>query len=85
VYTAYSATLLSHIAVAKPAVLPFSNLFELAKLSNWDAGCNKNDLFEVTASVIYFSNKMVYQSSKVTFENFMQYFSLANMCSGTSE
>ncbi|XP_042864089.1 glutamate receptor ionotropic, delta-1-like [Penaeus japonicus] len=50
VYTSYSATLVSHLAVEKPATLPFSNLFELSLQDGWDAGCNENDLFQVTAT-----------------------------------
>ena len=50
-YTSYSATLVSQLAVKRPAPLPFNNLFELSKQSGWDAGCNNNDLFQVTASV----------------------------------
>ncbi|XP_069991407.1 glutamate receptor ionotropic, kainate 2-like [Penaeus vannamei] len=50
VYTSYSATLVSHLAVEKPATLPFSNLFELSLQTGWDAGCNENDLFQVTAT-----------------------------------
>ncbi|XP_063841128.1 glutamate receptor-like [Scylla paramamosain] len=51
VYTSYSATLVSHFAVEQPAPLPFSNLRDLSRQSGWDAGCNNNDLFQVTASV----------------------------------
>lgn len=51
VYTSYSATLVSHLAVEKPAALPFTNLLGLSQQTDWDAGCNKNDLFQVTASV----------------------------------
>ncbi|KAK8372523.1 hypothetical protein O3P69_007848, partial [Scylla paramamosain] len=51
VYTSYSATLVSHLAVEQPASLPFSNLRDLSRQSGWDAGCNNNDLFQVTASV----------------------------------
>ncbi|XP_063855727.1 glutamate receptor 4-like [Scylla paramamosain] len=51
VYTSYSATLVSHLAVEQPAPLPFSNLRDLSRQSGWDAGCNNNDLFQVTASV----------------------------------
>ncbi|KAK8375254.1 hypothetical protein O3P69_012690 [Scylla paramamosain] len=36
---------------ARPAPLPFSNLRDLSRQSGWDAGCNNNDLFQVTASV----------------------------------
>ncbi|XP_063881027.1 glutamate receptor ionotropic, kainate 5-like [Scylla paramamosain] len=50
VYTSYSATLVSHLAVEQPAPLPFSNLRDLSRQSGWDAGCNNNDLFQVTAS-----------------------------------
>ncbi|XP_063845570.1 glutamate receptor ionotropic, kainate 5-like isoform X2 [Scylla paramamosain] len=50
VYTSYSATLVSHLAVEQPAPLPFTDLRGLSRQSGWDAGCNKNDLFQVTAS-----------------------------------
>ncbi|XP_069192972.1 glutamate receptor 1 [Procambarus clarkii] len=50
VYTAYSATLMAHLAVEKPAPLPFSNLRQLSRQTRWDAGPNNNDLFQVTAS-----------------------------------
>ncbi|XP_064087140.1 glutamate receptor 1-like [Macrobrachium nipponense] len=50
VYTSYSATLVSHLAVERPASLPFSNLRELSLQPDWNAGCNENDLFQVTAS-----------------------------------
>ncbi|XP_047738020.1 uncharacterized protein LOC125178404 [Hyalella azteca] len=50
VFTAYTATLTSYLAVVFPATLPFSNLFELSKHSEWGAGCVKDDLFQVTAS-----------------------------------
>ncbi|XP_050710442.1 glutamate receptor-like [Eriocheir sinensis] len=50
VYTAYSATLVSHLTVEQPAALPFNNLQQLARQSGWDAGCNNNDLFQVTAT-----------------------------------
>ncbi|XP_063858059.1 uncharacterized protein LOC135099599 [Scylla paramamosain] len=49
VYTSYSATLVSHLAVEQPAPLPFSNLRDLSRQSGWDAGCNNNDLFQVIA------------------------------------
>ncbi|XP_063875809.1 uncharacterized protein LOC135108584 isoform X2 [Scylla paramamosain] len=48
VYTSYSATLASHLAVEQPVTLPFSNLQELFRQSGWDAGCNNNDLFKQT-------------------------------------
>ena len=54
IYTSYSATLVSQLAVIKPATLPFSDMFQLSKLPNWDAGNMKNDLFEVVASVSKF-------------------------------
>ncbi|XP_069956158.1 glutamate receptor ionotropic, delta-1-like isoform X2 [Cherax quadricarinatus] len=50
VYSSYSATLVSNLAVEKPAPLPFSNLLQLSRQKNWDAGVNNNDLFQVTAS-----------------------------------
>ncbi|XP_068242185.1 glutamate receptor 1-like [Palaemon carinicauda] len=50
VCTSYSATLVSHLAVERPASLPFSNLLELSLQPDWNAGCNENDLFQVTAS-----------------------------------
>ncbi|KAK8372997.1 hypothetical protein O3P69_009681 [Scylla paramamosain] len=46
VYTSYSATLVSHLAVEQSVTLPFSNLQELSRQSGWDAGCNNNDLFK---------------------------------------
>ncbi|XP_042205817.1 glutamate receptor ionotropic, delta-1-like [Homarus americanus] len=50
VYTSYSATLVSHLAVERPAALPFSDLRQLSYQTDWDAGVNNNDLFQVTAS-----------------------------------
>ena len=55
IFTSYSATLVSLLTVVKPAPLPFSNMFELSKLKDWDAGNYQNDLFEVVASVRFFA------------------------------
>ncbi|XP_066979238.1 glutamate receptor 1-like isoform X2 [Macrobrachium rosenbergii] len=57
VYTSYSATLVSHLAVERPASLPFSNLLELSLQPDWNAGCNENDLFQVTASQTCLNSK----------------------------
>ncbi|KAK4321415.1 hypothetical protein Pmani_007770 [Petrolisthes manimaculis] len=50
VFTSYSATLVSHLAVERPATLPFSTLQQLSRQTGWDAGVNNNDLFQVTAT-----------------------------------
>ena len=53
IYTAYSATLVANLAVTSSVPLPFSDLYGLVKeKNNWDAGNVRNDLFEVTASVM---------------------------------
>ncbi|XP_071521396.1 uncharacterized protein [Panulirus ornatus] len=50
VYASYSATLVSHLTVERPTALPFSDLGQLSRQSDWDAGVNRNDLFQVIAS-----------------------------------
>ncbi|XP_068242539.1 glutamate receptor 1-like [Palaemon carinicauda] len=52
VYTSYSAKLTSQLAVEKPTPLPFSNLNELSYQTDWNAGNNEKDFFQVTSSQV---------------------------------
>ena len=54
-FAAYSATLISQLAVRRSAPLPFKDFYGLVSVgASWDAGSLQSDLFEVQASVIFY-------------------------------